>query len=265
MGGESFGTLRLQKETVLRNAPVLYRLLCEYSNHFTSYLPVPVVDLMEAILELTATYQRQLPFPSHFTEFTDIRDDEYYKTGMYYPGMPILRTVPSYMKDVAATSDSACNKHYPAASSGETPGIFKIFCMQCQRQIGFHVQKWAESCRTPFEIIRSRWTEAPELICYDNACNLCNYFMSREPMWSSKTKLIIDKLHVRGHCTCSPAHDPYVNHLLLEGLGTQRCEQSNATHSDTFRTQTFFMTQSIMFLFHVRLHMYFHLMRTFDL
>lgn len=259
--GDSYKKFEDEKKTIMFEAPLIYNVLEQHTNKWNDYLPQAIVFLLQCIMRLQRQYSDDLPAPSHYRSLEGEEDDDYYSTGMYYPGMPLRRTIPSNLKDISASSYSACNKHYPG-SNGATPGIFKIFCLDCQRQVGFHVQKWSESCRTPFEIIRSRWLFAPSLICYDNACNFSNYALAREPEWFGSSKFIIDYLHSKGHVRCSPAHSPYVHDNLLRSLNTQQCEQSNSRHSQAFRTQTYFMTQT-MFLFHVRLHMFFHQIRTF--
>lgn len=65
----------------------------------------------------------------------------------------------------------------------------------------------AESARSVFELLYTRWPTAPEVVVYDNACNLSIYCDLREPYLFRNTTFVIDKLHKWNHKQCSPAFD----------------------------------------------------------
>lgn len=250
---------------LLKEAPILYAFLEAHTCVWTTFIPNEIRRVCDNLLrrsrKILDTWKEAHIDTADVVE--DPVDDNYFETGLFYKGMPIVRNLGNYLKDKPYTSGSSCNKDYPKTGRA-TPGIFKLFCMHCERQVGFHVQKWDESVRTPFEIIFTRWLTAPKILCYDNSCNLSNFCLSREPLWFSKSRFIIDRLHYNGHKNCCPGHSPDENFEIMSKFKTQWCEQSNSCHSQAVRTQTFHMGQH-MFLLHMLLHQHFHLMKTFDI
>jgi hypothetical protein len=81
-----------------------------------------------------------------------------------------------------------------------------------------------ESARTVFELIYSRWEHAPDVIIYDNACNLDVYCRKREPHFFRATIFMVDRLHYHSHHGCSPIYhmDSYI---VLEDINSQAMEQ----------------------------------------
>ena len=70
-----------------------------------------------------------------------------------------------------------------------------------------------ESPNTPFTILRTRFKKgcsiiiinyviliiAPKVIIYDNACNLHNYCLNRDPLFFMDTWFLVDRLHWSNH------------------------------------------------------------------
>lgn len=61
-----------------------------------------------------------------------------------------------------------------------------------------------ESPRTVFEVLYTRFEQAPLSFCYDNGCNSMNYCLGRESKYFKGTKFLVDEAHFRGHKNCSP-------------------------------------------------------------
>ncbi|XP_046858810.1 uncharacterized protein LOC124452271 [Xenia sp. Carnegie-2017] len=92
---------------------------------------------------------------------------------------------------------------------------------------GFQVMPDHESPNVPFTILRTRFSEAPELVIYDNACKLHEYCLNRDPAFFKKSKFIVDKFHWRNHSGCSEGYD--INRYpILKTHNSQAAEQCNS-------------------------------------
>jgi hypothetical protein len=78
------------------------------------------------------------------------------------------------------------------------------FCLDCRNIVGFNAMHEYESPRSVFELLWTRWPQAPEVVIYDNACNLAIYTHMRESWFFRDTKFVIDRLHQFAHKQCSP-------------------------------------------------------------
>ena len=87
----------------------------------------------------------------------------------------------------------------------------------------------------------------PQLVIYDNSCNLHEFCMRREPDFFRFTQFLLDRLHVAGHSRCTVAYDPY-KHRAVVKINTQVCEQENAKYKP-LKKQLYKMGQ-VTFLFH---------------
>jgi hypothetical protein len=113
--------------------------------------------------------------------------------------------------------------------------------------------KYSESVRTVHNLIYSRFPRAPQVIVYDNCCNLNDFCMAREPLFYKNTLFVIDRLHENSHGSCSPVYSAN-RYVQLNDTNTQLAEQRNSTYVQK-RAQLFAMGQ-FMFLFHLRYHTY---------
>jgi hypothetical protein len=121
--------------------------------------------------------------------------DEFYYTGYYYPGLPVVREVPDYVHEHrGAELEKVCSKH-AYNQHKRTPGVQACICLDCLRVVGFNAMHEAESARSVFEVVFSRFPTAPDVIIYDNACNLSQYCHTRESYFFRDTCFVIDKLH----------------------------------------------------------------------
>jgi hypothetical protein len=87
----------------------------------------------------------------------------------------------------------------------------------------------------------------PELVIYDNSCNLQIFCIRREPSFFMFTQFMLDRLHVAGHTRCTVAYDPH-NHRVIMHINTQQCEHENSKHKP-LQMQLYKMGQ-VSVLFH---------------
>ena len=102
--------------------------------------------------------------------------------------------------------------------------MFVMHCLKCAACIGFHIMTEAESPRTLFEIVYTRWKVPPKVVVYDNSCHGHQYFLNREPAYASSISFHIDKLHFKGHTGCCRAYDIGL-YPTLANLNSQMAEQ----------------------------------------
>ena len=69
------------------------------------------------------------------------------------------------------------------------------FCIDCGRIIGFNAMYKGESARSVFELLCTRWVTAPDVVVYDNACNLAIYAHTCEAYLFRDTTFVVDRLH----------------------------------------------------------------------
>lgn len=126
---------------------------------------------------------------------------------------------------MASVSSGArmCNK-LKNDRKGLVPGIFVMHCLRCASCIGFHVMDDAESPRTLFEAIMTRWETAPHVVVYDNACHAHAYFLNREPEYARDMVCLVDTLHYKGHTGCSQSYDISI-YPQWGRFNSQLCEQ----------------------------------------
>ena len=69
------------------------------------------------------------------------------------------------------------------------------FCLDCGRVLGFNAMHEGESARSVFELLYTRWGDAPDVVVYDNACNLAIYAHMREAHMFKDMTFVVDRLH----------------------------------------------------------------------
>lgn len=124
-------------------------------------------------------------------------------------GNHVHRRLRSHMADAnrqVGTSQGSCTKN-KTGNGLYIPGCIFFWCADCSRCLYFGVMKNSESPRTVFEAIYTHWETAPELIVYDNACNLHNFFLNREPVFFKDTRFNVDASHYLGHSKCNPGYN----------------------------------------------------------
>jgi hypothetical protein len=73
-------------------------------------------------------------------------------------------------------------------------GVF-VFCCPHKVIYGFHTMLRGESPRDTFTVLftRLRREDLPEVLCYDNACALCNYCIRRAPAHFANVRFVVDR------------------------------------------------------------------------
>jgi hypothetical protein len=183
-------------------------------------------------------------------------DGELLTTGFFYPSLPWRtdRMLGPYGADLRSQRAGAkrCTK-YKYDSKNLSPGLFVVHCLECQGCLGFHMLENAESPRALFEVLFTRWSQAPAVVVYDNNCHAHAYFLNREPEWVTNTLFVIDKTHFRGHTGCCKAYDigSYPN---LACKNSQLAEQRNSKLA-ILKSHCAYMSQAV-FLVYVRYFLY---------
>ena len=156
---------------------------------------------------------------------------------------------------------STCNK-FTSTDRTFSPGVFSCCCPHgiCW---GFSIMKQYEGPGTAFDILVRRFSEAPGMVIYDNACNLSRYVLKREPGHFAKTQFRIDRVHQPGHVGCHEGYNlsSYPDNcsvlggsMNLSAMNTQVCEQAHSS-LEAISTQAKFMSQG-NFLQYVRYFLY---------
>lgn len=92
---------------------------------------------------------------------------------------------------------------------------FLFFCPKHGHCYGFHIISGAEGRKDPFYALMKYLPVAPRIIFYDNACQLSEYALNREPGHFLKTLFFHDIFHGVNH-TC-----PYA--FNCEAIANKRC------------------------------------------
>ena len=149
----------------------------------------------------------------------------------YFPGFPMLLGKAIYSMDSKNSKDDSYCRKMSGSHPTLSPGMFTIFCRH-RVCLGFTLMTHSESPKTPFEIFLRRFSSfLPQLrIFYDNACNLHQYALNREPARFSETIFLVDRLHYQDHTACSEGYstNTYNTDSSIKKMNTQLNEQANA-------------------------------------
>jgi hypothetical protein len=128
---------------------------------------------------------------------------EVLETGAYFPGRPYH----SIVKDIHLTKESAlCNKLYK--NKGRLgAGTLLFWCGIHRKCLGFYIMQSAESCKTVFQILATRFPRQPRVIIYDNGCNLSEYILNRAPGPFKDTYILSDGFHWKNHTNCGMSYN----------------------------------------------------------
>jgi hypothetical protein len=97
--------------------------------------------------------------------------EELLQTGCFFPHYPIRKEVKDGGFKGSIKESDNCIKSYK--SSGRLgAGVLLFWCLEHRECIGFTVLRSAESCKDVYEIMSTRANMLPEILVYDNACNL---------------------------------------------------------------------------------------------
>lgn len=169
------------------------------------------------------------------------------RTGQYFPNLPVVRRLRRYRADYVSQKSGATCRKYQYKHRGIRPGLLIVFCLKCSRCIGFVVMRNAESPRTLFEVLYTRWKLAPKLVAYDNGCHYHAFILYREPEWATNTTVGIDALHQPNHKDCSIAYAIKRN-PSLQSRNTVVHEQRNSRVAN-IKSQCAYMNQATFLAF----------------
>eukprot|EP00058_Branchiostoma_floridae_P024016 XP_002609506.1 hypothetical protein BRAFLDRAFT_95599 [Branchiostoma floridae] len=147
----------------------------------------------------------------------------------FFPGLDQHIGLPRYEADAKSSGNPGSCRKESYGHPSLTPGIFTLFCRHgiCY---GFDCMTSCESPRHPYQIFRTRFRKAPNVIVYDNACKLHQYALNREPHFFRNTQFLVDRFHFRGHIGCSLGYcmDEYKQSIDITTINSQVNEQANA-------------------------------------
>lgn len=136
--------------------------------------------------------------------------EEVLQTGAYFPGRPYH----SIVRDIHLTTESAvCNKLYKKKGRLGA-GTLLFWCGEHRKCLGFYVMPSAESCKTVFTILTTRFPKQPRVIIYDNGCNLSEYILNRAPLLFKETYILSDGFHWKNHINCGEAYNSKLYPML---------------------------------------------------
>ena len=105
-------------------------------------------------------------------------------------------------------------------------GLFLWFCPTHGHSYGFHLIAGLEGRKDPFSSIFKYKPDAPQELFYDNACQLHEYCLNREPAFFMNTRFWHDLFHSIGHlCGCNYKSRRV---LGLQYLNTEISKQVNS-------------------------------------
>lgn len=227
------GTMSMQDMMfILEKCPVLFSFMQQFVG---AELPAHVVGLLEAMLgvaERTYTSTRSGPSSTApsvgHQAWLDAKDKEgcrqpeqwtqeeaFYRTGVWtgmpsscvwhatqYGGSQVQRAMPPYCMPHSQRSN--CTKHKDQNKS-LMPGLLLGWCLQCGTCAVVQLLPQAESPAVLYELLFTRWPQAPKKVVYDNGCNEADFCFNRDPAHFRDTEFFIDEAHFKGHTNCSPS------------------------------------------------------------
>ena len=93
----------------------------------------------------------------------------YSSTGYYYPSNSVVRKLEKkYKKDTYVSVGAGACPKYSNSTKKFMPGVLLCFCLAGPKPvlIGYHILEQAESPRTIFNVLFTRWQVAPKKIIY---------------------------------------------------------------------------------------------------
>jgi hypothetical protein len=152
--------------------------------------------------------------------------EELWATGCYFPGHPVTRKM-SHINLTREPQSELCSKH---ANPGGAlaPGVVQFLCVEHKQCIGFVVLDAPESPRMVYEVLMTRFSQNSCIVLYDNACNLLEYILNRDPHPLRNMSFFVDGFHYASHKNCTPGFNTQQYPALLKQYNTSLVEQKNA-------------------------------------
>ena len=199
----------LRRAEVMNYSPFVDEMLVTFQDS-CSGCPEPILELMKQVsekalsIETEITSKRSTP-PASFELSQQDNIDDYTNTGCFY-GLQKIRMRPNYSRDNCKEElKTTCDKHFETMKN-LTGGAMVFWCKH-RVCVGLHVIPKSEGRNDVFSGILTHWEKAPEVICYDYACQLMEYCITREPEFFKNTLFVVDRLHIHNHTKCSEAFD----------------------------------------------------------
>ena len=123
-------------------------------------------------------------------------------------------------------AEGPCTKNYPSVSFGGFGYLFLWFCPVYGHAYGYHLIPGGEGRKDPFSSVFKYMKKAPKHIYYDNACQLSEYCLNREPEFFKHTRFWHDLFHSIGHLCGMNFKSERI--LGLVGINSEICEQVNS-------------------------------------
>lgn len=155
--------------------------------------------------------------------------DDYLKTGIWAPGVPVIRPFLGFSGVATANTDLPSCKHEMGKENSHTGGTVGAFCTCAHPKcIGVVVLSGSESQLMPLEFVAQLFVQMPDTIVYDFACATLKSALVRLPYVARRVALKCDRFHWRENhtdCSCAMCPDSYVS---LDRVNTSSCEARNA-------------------------------------
>ncbi|XP_052100691.1 uncharacterized protein LOC127734717 [Mytilus californianus] len=190
--------------------PVLFELICAVPD-----LPQFMRNILSSVVDITT---KTFIIEEHETSSKVTQDSL-----AYFPNLPKIRCRGLYVMD-KKMDEKVCTKkgsRHPSL----LPGIFTVFCPHgiCY---GFEVMESVESPDRPFTFLKTRFKVPPSAVIYDNAFNLQQYCLNRDPGFFRKTRFYVDGLHWDCH-GCAVSYKGLL-YPEIQNINTQLVEQNNS-------------------------------------
>lgn len=155
--------------------------------------------------------------------------ENFLKTGVWAPGLPLLRSLPGFVGAASAQTDAPNCQHQMGKQQSHTGGTFGGFCTCAHPKcLGVVVLDKSESQRMPIEFVVQRFATLSDTIVYDFACAALKTALVRLPLVAKKVALRVDRFHWRkNHTLCSKAMSPDA-YVSMDGTNTSSSEERNA-------------------------------------
>lgn len=122
-------------------------------------------------------------------------------------GSDVYRPLRAYAADGRSFGTVPTCTNHQRQTKKLVPGCQFFWCLECRKCNLFVVMGDAESPRTIFEALYTRFPSAPRRFCFDNGCNVHNYILNREPQHFKEMEVYIDETHWQGHKHCSVGYN----------------------------------------------------------
>ena len=149
--------------------------------------------------------------------------------------------------------EERCSKVYPQVSSGGFSYMFLWFCPIHGHCYGFHLISGGEGRKDPFSSLVKYLREPPGVVFYDNACQLSEYCLNREPALFRKTRFFHDCFHGFSHKCAKTFRSSRVECLRVN---SEICEQFNARLQCIKYTGSHLSQPRFVFLAQLVLHLW---------